>query len=40
MAKKYKFPMHLFMILDKLNPVVYTSECITPNHYAILLTPE
>ena len=32
--------MNLFLIFEKLNPVVYTSECITPNHYAIFIPKE
>ena len=40
MFKKYKFPMNLFLIFEKLNPVIYTSECITPNHYAIFIPKE
>jgi hypothetical protein len=40
MFKQYKFPINIFLILEKVVPVVYTSECITPNHYALLLPKE
>ena len=40
MLKQYKFPMNLFLIFEKLEPTVYTSECLTANHYAILLPKE
>lgn len=37
MFKKYKFPLNLFLIFEKLNPIVFTSECLTLNHYIIFL---
>lgn len=37
MFKKYKFPLNLFLIFEKIEPIVYTSECITNNHYAIII---
>lgn len=40
MFKKYKFPLNLFLIFEKINPIVYTSECITSNHYIIFLPKE
>lgn len=40
MFKKYKFPLNIFMIFEKINPVIYTSDCITPNHYAIVIPKE
>jgi len=40
MQKKYKFPMNLFLIFEKIEPIVYTSECLTNNHYVILLPKE
>lgn len=40
MFKKYKFPLNLFLIFEKLNPVVYTSECLTANHYILFIPKE
>lgn len=40
MFKKYKFPLNIFMIFDKINPVIYTSQCLTDNHYVMLLPSE
>lgn len=40
MLKKYKFPMNLFLIFEKISPTVYTSECLTANHYTIILPKE
>lgn len=37
--KKYKFPVHIFIILEKSTPIVYTSETITSNHYICLVQP-
>lgn len=31
--KKYKFPINIFLCFEKLNPVYYTSEVLTKNHY-------
>lgn len=40
MFKKYRFPLNLFLIFEKLNPVVYTSECLSINHYIIFIPKE
>lgn len=40
MKIKYQFPMHLFLTFEKITPVVYTSECLTINHYVIILPKE
>lgn len=40
MFNKYKFPLNLFLIFEKLNPVVYTSECLTSNHYVLFIPKE
>lgn len=40
MFKKYKFPFNLFLIFEKLNPIVYSSNCLTSNHYILLLPKE
>lgn len=31
--KKYQFPLNIFIVFEKLNPVVYTSNSLTNNHY-------
>lgn len=35
--KKYQFPINLFIIFEKINPVIYTSQILTPNHYVCFL---
>ena len=36
--KKYQFPINLFLVFEKLNPViVYTSQVLTPNHYVCFI---
>lgn len=40
MFTKYKFPLNLFLIFEKINPVIFTSECLTLNHYLIYLPKE
>jgi hypothetical protein len=37
MLSKYKFPMNIFIVFEKINPVVYTSEKLTPNHFVIFV---
>lgn len=31
--KKYQFPINIYIVFEKLNPIVYTSQTLTPNHY-------
>lgn len=38
MNNKYKFPLQLYMIFENLEPMVYTHDNLTPNHY-VMLTP-
>ena len=33
MHKKYQFPINIFIVFEKINFAVYTSEVLTPNHY-------
>jgi hypothetical protein len=35
--KKYQFPINLFIIFEKVNPIVYTSQVLTPNHYVCFI---
>jgi NADH:ubiquinone oxidoreductase subunit C len=37
MLYKYKFPINIFLVFEKINPIVYTSEKLTPNHYVVFL---
>jgi len=37
MLYKYKFPINIFLVFEKINPIIYTSEKLTPNHYVIFL---
>lgn len=37
MHNKYKLPLQLFIILEKINPIIYTSEILIPNHFIIYL---
>lgn len=38
--KKYKFPLPLFLVLEKSNPIVYSSEILSANHYICFLDVE
>jgi len=33
----YKFPLQLFMILEKMPVAFFTSEALTSNHYVIFI---
>jgi NADH:ubiquinone oxidoreductase subunit C len=35
--KKYQFPINIFICFEKLNPVIFTSEVLTHNHYVALI---
>jgi len=35
--RKYKFPFQLFLILEKMPVVFFTSEAVTSNHYILLI---
>lgn len=37
MQKKYNLPMQLFVILEKINPTIFTSEVLIPNHFIVFL---
>lgn len=37
MLTKYKFPMQIYLIFEHLEPIVYTSHNLTPNHYVIFV---
>lgn len=37
MKKNYRFPMHLFTILEHAAPIVYTSNVLQVNHFVVLL---
>lgn len=37
MYKKYQFPLNIFVVFEKINPIVYTSEVLTPNHYVCFI---
>lgn len=39
-AKKYQFPMYLYMIFEHVEPVVYTNEKLPPNHYVVVVPHE
>lgn len=38
--KKYQFPLNMFVVFEKINPVIYTSQKMTPNHYVCFITPQ
>lgn len=38
MFKKFQFPMNIFMVFEKVSPIVYTSSVLTPNHYVCFVT--
>jgi NADH dehydrogenase (ubiquinone) Fe-S protein 3 len=35
--KKYQFPINIFIVFEKINPVLYTSQVLTPNHYVCFI---
>ena len=35
--KKYKFPVNIFLCFEKINPIYYTSEVLTKNHYVCFI---
>lgn len=37
MLKKYRFPMNIFVVFEKTNPIVYTSNKLTKNHYVCFI---
>lgn len=37
MLAKYKFPLNIFISLEKINPIIYTSEKLTPNHFVVFI---
>jgi NADH:ubiquinone oxidoreductase subunit C len=36
MTNKYHFPMQVYIIFENLEPMVYTHDNLTPNHYVML----
>jgi len=36
MNNKYHFPAQIYMIFENLEPMIYTHDNLTPNHYVIL----
>lgn len=36
--KKYQFPLNIFIVFEKLNPVIYTSNSLTSNHYVCYIS--
>jgi NADH-quinone oxidoreductase subunit C len=37
MLKKYKFPLSMFVVFEKTNVSIYTSEKLTDNHYVMII---
>jgi NADH:ubiquinone oxidoreductase subunit C len=37
MLLKYRFPLNLLVVFEKMNAIVYTTEKMTPNHYVIFV---
>lgn len=37
MYKKYQFPLNMFLVFEKITPIIYTSEVLTPNHYVCFI---
>ena len=35
--KKYQFPINLFVVFEKLNVMIYTSQLLTANHYVCFI---
>lgn len=34
-----KVPLNLFVIFEKVDPIIYTSMCLSSNHFVIILDP-
>lgn len=37
LALKYKFPINIFVVFEKMNPIIYTSQVLTSNHYVCFI---
>lgn len=37
MQKNYQVPLQLFLILEKSNPIIFTTETCVPNHYLVYI---
>ena len=37
MYKKYQFPLNIFIVFEKITPIIYTSDVLTPNHYVCFI---
>lgn len=37
MNNKYKFPLQLYMIFENMEPMVFTHDNLTPNHFVMLI---
>lgn len=37
MLLKYKFPINMFLVFEKLNPIIYTSDKLTSNNFVIFI---
>lgn len=35
--KKYQFPISIFIVFEKINPMIYTSQKLTPNHFVCFI---
>lgn len=35
--KENKFPLNIFIVFEKVKPVIYTAKNLTPNHYVCLI---
>jgi hypothetical protein len=40
MVKQYNFPLQLFLIFENLEPMVFTHENLTANHYVVIVPQE
>jgi hypothetical protein len=36
--KKYQFPINIFIVFEKINPIIYTSQKITTNHFVCFIS--
>jgi NADH:ubiquinone oxidoreductase 27 kD subunit len=37
MIKKYRFPLNIFVVFEKLNPIIFTSNKLPKNHYVCFI---
>ena len=37
---QYKFPLHIFLIFEKIETTIFINNKLTPNHYCLIILPK